>query len=175
MKKRVYLKMDKNQKKSGLLLLCTLLLAFVVAACSPAATTESLASTPESLAGYIVLEENKLYLDEVEIVTLEDENRMAELDLNDKDLPNGYYIHNANEETKIFELTGKTEYTFTDINLLFVEDADGDRLYTTTKKEDFIQHLNTIFGRPAGGNVPFFIEVKDGKVVSITEKFIFTQ
>lgn len=56
-----------------------------------------------------------------------------------------------------------------------VKDEDGDRLYTTTKKEEFILHLNESYSdSPQAQKVPFFIEVKDGKVISITEKFEFT-
>lgn len=37
-------------------------------------------------------------------------------------------------------------------------------------------HLNTSYSdEPPAGKVPFFIEVKEGKVISITEKFMFTQ
>ena len=106
MKKRVYLMMDKNKKKSGLLVLSILIMVFVFAACSPA-------SEPESLAGYIVLKENTLYLDEVEVITTEDldritglklhePNRIVELDLTDRDMPNGYYIHNVKHRNEIF-------------------------------------------------------------------------
>lgn len=132
----------------------------------------------ESLAGFIVLEGNTVWIDEVEVITREDEKRIAELDLKNEDMPNGYYIHNLNAETKFFELTDRTEYTFTDFNLLFVEDADGDRRYTTTKKAQFIEHLNTSLSNvPFTGKIPYpvFIEVQDGKVISITEELLFTQ
>ncbi|NEU31931.1 hypothetical protein GN156_14250 [bacterium LRH843] len=129
----------------------------------------------ESLVGYIVLEENTLSLDEVEVVTMEDEDWIAELGLDEGDMPNGYYIYNADVEKQTFELTNETTYTFVDYNLLFVKNEDGDRLYTTTKKEEFILHLNKSYSdSPPAQKVPFFIEVKDGKVKSITEKFEFT-
>ncbi len=82
------------------------------------------------------MEEDTLYLDEVEVVTTDDEDRMAELDLSDRDMPNGYYIHDKNTEKLSFKLTDETVYTFTDYHLLFVEDPDSDRLYSTTDKED---------------------------------------
>ncbi len=173
MKTRFVLKIDIiNARRSGLLILCILLLGFGFSACSPASEPD-----PESLAGYVTLEENTLYLDVVEVITTEDKDRIAELDLSDRDMPNGYYIHDQDTETKSFELTDETVYTFTDYHLLFVGKPDSDRLYTTTKKEDFIQHLNTSFNNSFTGEVPYplFIEVKDDKVISITEKFIFTQ
>lgn len=169
MKTRIFSIMDKNKKKSGLSIISILLIGLIFTSCS-------IASEPEALVGYIVLEENTLYLDEVEVITIEDKDRIAELALKDGDMPNGYYIHNPSTERKSFELTDKTAYTFTDFNLLFVEDAEGDRLYTTSKKENFIQHLKTSYSdEPPAQKVPFFIEVKDGKVISITEKFLFTQ
>ncbi|HBV67788.1 MAG TPA: hypothetical protein DEF04_06120 [Clostridiales bacterium] len=130
---------------------------------------------PDLITGYIVIEDNLLYLDEVEIITMGDKERIEELELKDTDMPNGYHIYNADVEKQTFELTNKTTYTFVDYNLLFVKEEDGDRIYTTTKKEDFIQHLNTSYSdSPPAQKVPFFLEVKDGKVISITEKFEFT-
>lgn len=141
----------------------------------------------QSVAGYIVLEKNTLYLDEVEVITTEslaqmlglnlyDPDRIDELELTTGDMPNGYYIHNPSTETVSFELTDDTIYDFTDHQLLFVEHADGNRHYRTTKKDEFIQHLDTSYSNvPRAGTVPFFIEVQDGKVIRITEKFIFTQ
>ncbi len=130
---------------------------------------------PDLITGYIVIEDNLLYLDKVEIIRTEDQERIEELGLKDTDMPNGYHIYNADMEKQTFELTNKTTYTFVDYNLLFVKEEDGDRIYTTTKKEDFIQHLNTSYSdSPPAQKVPFFLEVKDGKVISITEKFEFT-
>lgn len=139
----------------------------------------------ESLAGYIHLEDDTLYLDRVEVITTEEGDRITGLDLHDPDqiaelglqetdMPNGYYIHDLNAETIAFELIDGTLYTFTDVNLLFVEDAESDRRYSTTDKEQFVEHINMSL---TSGQVtyPFFIEVSDGKVRSITEVFLFTQ
>lgn len=166
--------MGKYNVRSAFLFFHLLLFGLVFSACSP--ETEIVLTEPESLAGFIVLKENTLYVDEVEIITTEDKERIAELDLTDGDMPNGYYIHNPSTETVSFALQDDTTYTFTDFHLLFVEDPDGDRVYTTTNKDHFIQHLHTSYSdEPPAGNVPFFLEVKDGKVISITEKLIFTQ
>lgn len=130
----------------------------------------------ESLVGHIVIEGNALYLDKVEIITLEDVERIKELGLiQQSDLPNGYHIHNPDIEKVTYKLTDETVYNFVDFHLLFVTDEDEDRAYTTTKKEEFIQHLSTSYSDvPPAQKVPFFIEVKDGKVISITERFEFT-
>lgn len=133
-------------------------------------------SRSKVIPGYMVIEDNLVQLDEVEIITLEDKARIEELGLKQNaDMPNGYSIYNADAEKQTFEITNETAYTFVDYNLLFVKDEDGDRLYTTTKKEEFILHLNKSYSdSPPAQKVPFFIEVKDGKVISITEKFEFT-
>ena len=58
---------------------------------------------------------------------------------------------------------------------LFIKEDDDERLYTTIKKEEFIQHLNKSYSDlPPAQKVPFFVEVKDGRVISITEKIEFT-
>ncbi|SCZ07681.1 M56 family metallopeptidase [Alkaliphilus peptidifermentans] len=131
-------------------------------------------SMPRLITGYIVIEDNLLYLDEVEIITREDKERIEELDLN-ADMPNGYHIYNEDIEKQTFEITNETTYTFFDYLRLFIKDEDSDRLYITTKKEEFILHLNeSYYDSPPAQKVPFFIEEKDGKVINITEKFEFT-
>ncbi|MEA4816080.1 MAG: hypothetical protein VB120_04385 [Lachnospiraceae bacterium] len=159
--------------KKFISLLIALMFVFAMTGC---AKTEILESESESLAGYIVIEDNTLYLDEVEIVTTEDTDRITELGLTiENDLPSGYYILNPIIETVSFELTDDTIYTFTDSNLLFVEDADSNRLYTTTKKKDFLKHLDASYSDDLPAQkVPFFVEVSDGKIVSVTEEFQFT-
>jgi beta-lactamase regulating signal transducer with metallopeptidase domain len=131
-------------------------------------------SMSKLITGYMVIEDNLLHLDEVEIITLEDKERIEELGLKqNSDMPNGYSIYNADQEKQTFEITNETAYTFVDYNLLFVKNADGNRLYTTTKKEEFILHLNKSYSDSPPAH-PFFVEVKDGKVISVTEKFEFT-
>lgn len=133
-------------------------------------------SVPKLIAGYMVIEDDLVHLDEVEIITLEDTARIEELGLDQQaDLPNGHHIYNPDTEKQTFELTNNTTYTFVDFNLLFVKDEEGDRLYTTSKKEEFLSHLSQAYSdSPPAQRVPFFIEVKDGKVISITERFEFT-
>ena len=133
-------------------------------------------SLSKLIAGYMVIEDNLLYLDEVEIITREDKERIEELILEENvDMPGGYHIYNENEDIQTFELTNETSYTFVDYNFSFVKNEDGDRVYTTTKKEDFIQHLNKSYSDlPPAQKVPFFVEVKDGRVISITEKIEYT-
>ena len=156
--------------------LITLLLVMVYVLALAGCTSKQEQSEPESLVGYILIEGNTLYLDIGEVITLEDIERITELGLNQQDdFPNGYYIYNSDTEKGTYNLTDETVYTFVDSKLLFVNDEGDDRSYTTSKKEEFIQHLNTTYSDlPPAQNVPFFIQVKDGKVISITEKLEFT-
>jgi len=138
-------------------------------------STES-AYKNELLAGYLFIEGNTLYLDAVEIIEREDKDRIAELGLIEKnDYPSGYHIHNPIAETVSFELTDDTIYTFTDFNLLYVKEADGKRIYTTTKKEEFLKASSYQNVSMEEQKIPYFLEVNDGKVISITEEFIYTQ
>jgi len=150
-----------------------MLLVSVLAGCDD--QKEQLASTTESLVGYMTIEDNALYLDKVEIIRREDTERVEELKLEHNDMPSGYCIYNQEVEKITYELTDETTYTFTDLTGVFVKNEDDEKVYTTTKVEDFVKYLNETYSdSPPAQNVPFFIEVKDGKVISVTEKFEFT-
>lgn len=132
---------------------------------------------PEGLVGHIVIEDNILHFRQVEIVEWDDQERVKVLDLSQSDFPNGYSIIDKNNKETTFQLTDETIYTFTDVNLLFVNEAESNRLYTTTKKEEFLQHLGQYNSNDTPlleQKLPYFIEVLDGKVISITEKFKYT-
>lgn len=162
-------------KKSNILLLIVLSL-FSIVGCVKTEVEEP-KSEVETLVGYMVIEDNTLYFDEVEIVELEDKERMEELDLVDTDMPSGYAIINENQEETTFHLADEVIYTFTDMALNFVKESEGDRIYTTTKKDEFLQHLGeyNLNEIPLSEQtIPYFIEVQDGKVISIEEKFKYT-
>jgi hypothetical protein len=147
----------------------------------------------ESLAGFIVIEDNVLYLDEAEVfiigdeedlliqniksldvaVIINDDEQMTKAGVNQSDMPNGYYIRRLSNEAIVFELTDETIYIFTDVNLLFITDSYSDRRYSTTNKDEFLQHLAIYYDPP---NPPYvvFVNVRDGKVLSVTEVFLFT-
>lgn len=132
---------------------------------------------PEGLVGHIVIADNILHFKEVEIVELDDQERVKELGLNESDFPNGYSIIDKNNGETTFQLTDETIYTFTDVNLLFVNEPESKRLYTTTKKEEFLKHLGqyNLNDTPLlEQKLSYFIEVMNGKVISITEKFKYT-
>ena len=145
-------------------------------------------------AGYITIESDTLYLDEVEILLIQDEKdfpwlpvkpysypvaindyeRMADLGITENDLLNGYYIHHLDKEIISYELTDGTFFSFIDVNLLFVEDADGDRRYTTRNKSEYIQYLHQYYDIP---NPPYavFCTVQGKRVIAVVEMLLFTQ
>ncbi|MCL2167005.1 MAG: copper amine oxidase N-terminal domain-containing protein [Clostridiales bacterium] len=130
--------------------------------------------------GYMTIEDNTLYLDEVEIIEQDNVKRIKELGLTrQRDYPDGFCIYPLGKEIVSYELDDNAIYSFTDTRLIFVEDADGDRRYYTNKKEEFLQYLyETYYDTPPGDfpaqTVPFFIQVRDGKVAGITEHLRFT-
>lgn len=162
-------------KKSIVLLIIALSLLSVIG-CSKTEVKQP-ESKIESLAGYIVIRDNTLYLDEVEIIEPEDKERIKELGLDENLPPTGFEILNEIQEEVTYELADEVNYTFTDVYLNFVKESEEDRLYHTTKKDDFLKHLGEydlnsipLFEQ----TIPYFIEVQDGKVISITEQFKFT-
>ena len=131
----------------------------------------------ELLAGYIVIRDNTLHFDEVEIIEPEDKERIKELGLGEDLPPTGFKILNEIQKEITYELTDETVYNFLDVYRLFVEDENEDRAYATTNKDEFLKHLDEynqndipLFEQ----TIPYFIEVQDGKVISITEEFKFT-
>lgn len=172
---------NKEMKNSALIAVLTI--AILAAGCTFTTAPNDIngdnsSSTPRLIAGYMVIEGNLLYLDEVEILTREDTERIEELELElgeNITMPSGYHIYNADTEKQAFEITKETTYTFYDYSFLFIADGVDDRLYTTSKKEEFTLHLNKSYSdSPPAQKVPFFIEVQDGKVINIKEEIGFT-
>ena len=162
--------------KKSIVLIFIILSLLSVTGCSKTEVKQP-ESEIESLVGYIVIKGNILYFDEVEIIEPEDKERIKELDLDEDLQPTGYKILNEIQEEVTYELGDEVNYTFTDVYLNFVKESKEDRLYHTTKKDDFLKHLGEydLNGIPLfEQTIPYFIEVQDGKVISITEEFKFT-
>lgn len=118
--------------------------------------------------GHISIEKDTLYLDEVEWITDENQDRIKELELSQSEMPNGYYIYNPSTDKMKFKLGEDTEYHFIALeSLSFIKEGD-DRNYSTTKKEEFLEFLNHV----KSDSVVFWVEIKDGSVVNITEQFV---
>ncbi len=109
---------------------------------------------------------NKIVVDIVEYVSDEDTERIAELNLTDFDMPNGYYINNPEIELEEYVLTETSTYSFIDWKNDFVEFGE-DRRVDTTDKKDFIKYLNSY--ENSQPKMPFFLDIVDGKVIKITE------
>lgn len=125
--------------------------------------------------GYISIEtkdlnDNTFLLDEVEWITLEDEDRIRELNLTiDNNLPNGYYIHNSDTKKTPIIVNEKTLYEFIDWSGIYVKE-DGNKQYTTSDKLQFINNLNSYKGKKF--QPLFWVEIKDGIVIKITEQLL---
>lgn len=131
----------------------------------------------EELTGYIVIKDNVLHFRHVKIIKIDEKETMDEFNLIEEDMPNGYAILRKNQADETYELADEVEYIFTDTNLNFIEESEagGDRLYTTTKNDEFLTHLGDLKNIPLSKQtIPYFIKVQNGKVISIEEKFEYT-
>jgi|GEM_PF-1254409 hypothetical protein len=111
---------------------------------------------------------------------------------------NGYAIEHLGRNIASFEVTSNTVFTFTDTNLHFVDKFSMDRKYPTTTLEEFLMHRGISNRLHCFYNIDYvmtpeefllrstcecalrrypivFIQVKDGRVISVTEEFLFTQ
>ena len=121
------------------------------------------------ICGFIrEIDDGKVILDAVEFITPADTDRMAELGLTEADFPNGYYIHNEDENTDEYTLSEDTEYNFIDWNRDFAEDDAGDLKISTKDSSVFEEYLKPYLEN--GSKIPFFFELDGNQVSSITEE-----
>lgn len=119
----------------------------------------------EELTGYIVIKDNVLHFRHVKIIKIDEKETMDEFNLIEEDMPNGYAILRKNQADETYELADEVEYIFTDTNLNFIEESEagGDRLYTTTKNDEFLTHLGDLKNIPLSKQtIPYFIKVQNG-------------
>ncbi|MEQ6388015.1 M56 family metallopeptidase [Bacillaceae bacterium S4-13-58] len=122
------------------------------------------------ISGFEESDGTKFTLDPIEWITLEDTDRINELEIEEFDMPNGYYIYNPEIDEIEFEVDKNVEYRFIDWGNNFAS-SDEDRLnYSTKDKEEFIEYLNTYTDKAA--KIPFWISIKDGAVQIIEEQYI---
>ncbi len=131
---------------------------------------------PPMLAGYVTITGGTLYLDEVEMVWPENKRRISELGLDPEyDFPNGYYINYLGKETAAYTITDETVFTWIDVDLLFVDDPDGNRQYSTNKSEEYLRHFkNYEDDVPLNRRIPLFVQVSNGTVLAVEEWFLLT-
>lgn len=156
-------------KKRYVYFLVLLVLNMTLIACSQTINKDGSDNTQQFYTGYLWIEGDTLKIDSFEFLTTDDQTRIQELGLTDIDMPNGYYIHNESEELIEFSLDEETQYTFYDVSNLFVKEED-DKKYLTKDKDEF--HTFLYRGKEKPITVPFQIETKGDKVVSITEIFV---
>ena len=155
------------KKKLGAGLLLMLLCVAMLSGCG---------SKEETRLGFVHMDGDVLYFDEVEWITSEDTERMKELGLSEDDMMDGYYIYNEKEEDEALRTNESTSYTFYDWNALFVEATDEESysiekmLYTTKSAEEFKQDLDA-FGEIAAG-IPFWVTTKGKYVLEVKEQYI---
>ncbi|HHU75268.1 MAG TPA: M56 family metallopeptidase, partial [Firmicutes bacterium] len=131
-----------------------------------AATVEDFLETPVShFIGFISNFKNDdrpyFHLDQIEWLTQEDTARLEELGIDpDKEMPNGFYIHNPKSYPMYCGVTEQTQYQ--------VIDLDGDASHKSVTKEEFIEHLEQYMNFMP----PFWVTTKDGYVQSITEQYV---
>ena len=112
--------------------------------------------------------ENSITVDVIEYVTSDNAERVNELGLTERDMPDGYYLYNPEQETVIWELNEQTVYSFIDWYGDFTG-SDYLKEYTTTDVEEFHRYIETYDDAAPG--MPFFFLVEDGVVKMVLEKF----
>jgi len=171
-------------------LLAIMLCGLILAGCTSREAIET-----EHFVGYIYIVGNTLYIDRVELIVFEN---MADgiypgiehelyLDIfqigHDDELaanmPNGYYTRHMGVEVVSFEITDETIFTFVDLGLHFGVDPEGSRLYSTHTAEEFLVYHYSNFpfdyeGAPLYRRIPYFISVRDGRVLTLNESFWLT-
>ncbi|WMJ77486.1 MULTISPECIES: M56 family metallopeptidase [unclassified Sedimentibacter] len=122
------------------------------------------------ISGFEESDGNQIIFDPIEWITLEDNDRIQELKIEEFDMPNGYYIYNPEVEQIVYEVGENAEYRFIDWGNDFAS-SDEDRFHYSTKdKEEFIRYLNTYSNKAV--NVPFWIKMQDSVVVIIEEQYV---
>lgn len=142
------------------------------------------AATPNStveerhIAAYIVVAEDGVHMDEVEIVQHDDTERIKELGLDpEKDFVEDFIIRNEEQKEEVFPFAEDVHFRFVDVSLDFIDasEKDGNRIYETDSVEEFVEHLGILNDTPLfEQTIPYFIDLKDGKVVRIVEELKYT-
>ena len=178
--------MSRNEKRRmGIYVLTGIVLIAVVAVLSVAVLNKRAsknvqvqAASPsymdengeEYIAAFLKdMTDSTITVDVVEFITDAETERIKELNLTGEDLPDGYYIHNPDEETVTWKLDGQTVYTFIDWNGDFTG-SDYPEEYTTTDVGEFQKYIGTYEDSQPG--MPFFFQIEDGVVKIIVEKQI---
>lgn len=169
MKNRFINILNTGKKRRGVfaflaVLLCTAMVGGLIACTADIGNNSVGGSDSEKQIGYIHnfnTTNNSFEFDEIEWVTLDDTDRIKELNLNsDNDFPNGFYINNPTSDTKSYTVTDETEYQIIDWN------NNGET--STVDLNGFATHINEY----TDYSPPFWIIIDNNKVISIVEQYI---
>jgi len=149
----------------------------------------------ENLAGHVTISGNILHLDEVRVIIYDflyphhsfsrhagenitivaygDTEKLNELGLEAggdwlEKYPSGYSVEQLGKETASFELTNDTVFTFVDTGFLFLDDSYMNRTYHTRIVDEFLMHRSD-------SNTILFVQVQNGRVISVVEELLLTQ
>ena len=127
-----------------------------------------------NMVAYIAFKDDKLIIDEVELIKVEDTNRLKKLDVQvSKEMPNGDRLYNEDEKLLEIVISPNIVYRFTDQNRIY-EKQKMDKVYETDKLDQFYEGSSYQQGTTIEEqNIPYFIEIIDGKVARVTEEYIY--
>lgn len=129
------------------------------------ARAEDFLQTPEShFMGFIKnfnRESPSFHLYKIEWLTLEDTERLKELNIAPDDLPNGFYIYTPPQSyPEFFQVKDQTQYSIINWGV--------DTTHKLVAMDEFVRYLEQY----ADFAPPFSIVTKDGYVQSITEQYV---
>lgn len=126
------------------------------------------------ITGFIYIEGEQLQVDEVEIINREDKEKLEAVGLTEDDCPSGYCIYNKDASVDKYSIDETTVYSFTDIELKYVKDEEGDRIYETKVQDEFINGSSYNHKSLSEQRIPYIITIKGDKVIKIVEEFKYT-
>lgn len=131
------------------------------------ATAEDFLKTPEShFIGYISdfdidkFSKPSFHFDQIEWITADDTDRLAELNVDPDELTNGYYIYNPESYPMFHQVSEHAVYN--------IIDREGGSAHMAVTLEEFAGYLEGF----EDYTPPFRIVTKDGHVQSITEQYV---
>jgi hypothetical protein len=133
------------------------------------ATVEDFMQTPEShFIGFISnfeiddFPKPYFYLDIIEWLTLDDTERLKDLNIDpDKDMPNGFYIHNPKRDPMFLQVGENTQF-----NIINWGESITHKSVTIEEFKEYLEQYYSDFVPP------FRVVTKGGYVQSITEQYV---
>ncbi len=169
-------------KKLSMLLLVLLVLTAGCNEAAPDNAYDTPALTDGTHFGHLAIaEDGTLLLNEAEWITDDQTERIEELQLQGR-LLDGYFIYDEEPSLCPLTLSPDITYTFYDYDRQFVGD-DADLKYTTESADEFMAFYADRAYQPDwyeepfdpfhwAPYEPFWVEVKDGQVTSITLQLV---